>query len=341
MTYLDHLPPDVARLIRTRYIAEFATVSKDGVPIDTPLVPFASEDLATIDAATGLAYATKAERARRNPKVGLLFEGGPNEPVVSIAGMAAVRDADLQANLERYLAEELLTPSFTPERVDYAKFTRHAIWYFTRVLVCVTPAVVRWWADPQAMDSAPQLWRAPAGTAFPRSDPAPPGAPSRAPWRDAPPWRVLVEAALARKAAAHVTLIDAEGFPLPIRARQAHAHEDGLRLSMPKWLPWSQGKATVSFEGVETFIGEARTEGAELVLRIERALPVMPLMADPSEILQPGPETRKTLMDRLEYELQRRGKPWPVMPPEAPEPTAGARLRAEVAFAFAGFSSGD
>jgi hypothetical protein len=342
MTYLDHLPDQVARLIRTRYIAEFATLSRDGVPIDTPLVPFTSADLETIDAGTGLAYATKAERARRNPRVGMLFEGGADEPVVSIGGMAAVRDRDLQANLDRYLAEEILTPAFSPRNVDYAAITRHAIWYFTRVLVCVKPAVVRWWPNPAAMDEPPHLWRAPAGTAFPASDPAPPGAPSKAPWRPPPSWQALVEGALARKAPAHVTLIDAEGFPLPVRAREVHAHEEGLRLVMPRWLPWSAaGKATVSFEGIETLIGDARIEGAHVVLRIERAVPVMPLMADPSEILQPSPAMKQTLLDRLEYELKRRGKSWPAMPAEPPEPTPGARLRADTAFAFAGFSSAD
>lgn len=341
MTYLDHLPQAVARLIRTRYIAEFATISKDGVPIDTPLVPFASEDLETIDSATGLAYPTKAERARRNPKVGMLFEGGQDEPVVSIAGIAAVRDSDLQANLERYLSEEILTAAFSPEHVDYETITRHAIWYFTRVIVCVKPAVVRWWRNSAATDEAPQVWRAPEGTVYPPSDPTPAGAPSKAPWREAPPWRDLVRRAIARRAAAHLTLIDAEGFPLPIRARDVREHEEGLRLATPRWLPASGGPASVTFEGIETFIGQARVEGTQVILRIERAAPIMPLMADPSEILQPGPDTKKVLVDRIDYELKRRAMAWPVMPAKPPTPTAGARLRADVAFAFQGFSSSD
>lgn len=331
MSWFDDLPADVVRLIRTRYVAEFATVSAAGVPINTPLVPFESADLATIDSATGLAYPVKADRARRNPKVGMLFEGGEDEPVVSLAGMAAVRDRDLQANLDRYLAEQILTRSLNPALVDYETVTRHAIWYFTRIITCVAPAVIRWWPDPAAMDGPPQEWRAPTGTAWPQSDPAPTGSGSKGSWQE-PSWRDLALGALARGAAAHLTLIDAEGYPLPIRARAVRADEQGFRLTLPGWLPWSQGKATVSFQGLETFIGEARVEGGEALFRAERALPVHPLLTGGP--LQPDETTKAALMERIAYELDRCGLSPPVMPDHPPEPTAGARLRAADAMAF-------
>lgn len=341
MTYLDHLPDEVAHLIRTRFIAEFASVSSAGVPIDTPLVPFTSADLATIDSATGLAYPVKAERVRRNPKVGMLFEGGADEPVVLISGYGAVRDSDFQANLERYLAEEILTTMLDPANVDYATVTRHAIWYFTRIVICVQPARVRWWRNPAALDGPPQDWQAPADTRRPQSDPAPAGAPSLAPWAKAPPWQEIAAGAMARGASGHLTLLDRDGFPLPVRAREVRADKLGFRLAMPGWLPWAAGKATLSFEGIETFVGEAEVCGGEAVLRVERALPVHPLMADPSEILRPRPETRKALMDRIEHELARRRQPLPKMPAEPPAPTAGAILRAANASSFAGFAGAD
>ncbi|MEZ5736369.1 MAG: hypothetical protein R3E09_11330 [Novosphingobium sp.] len=77
---------------------------------------------------------------------------------------------------------------------------------------------------------------------------------------------------------------------------------------------------------------------AKALVRVEQALPVHPLMADPAEILNPKPETRAALMQRIEYELGRRALPLPKMPDHAPEPTAGARYRAEAAF-FPGSSS--
>jgi hypothetical protein len=333
MIYLDHLPADIARFIRTRYIAEFATVTKAGVPIDTPLVPFTSEDLTTIDSATGLAYPAKADRIRANPKIGMLFEGRADEPVVSIAALGAVRDRDLQTNLERYLAEQILTPTINPKLVDYDTETRPAIWYFTRIIMCATPVHIRWWVNQAAMDGPPQEWRA-ADAAVPASDPAPTGAHSKASW-DLPRWQDLARGALERKAAAHLCLVDAAGFPLTIRARDVHGHESGFRLIMPKWLPWSNGKASVSFQGLETFIGEATIIGSEALVRVERAQPIHPLLAGGP--LNPDPVTKRSLMERIQYELDRRGGlPLPRMPAHAPEPTAGAKLRTDDAYAFPG-----
>ena len=341
MTYLSELPPRVAHLIRTRFICEFATLTRGGTPIDTPLVPFASADETTIDSATGLAYPAKAERVRRNPKVGLLFAGAADEPIVSISAMAAVRDRDFQANLERYLSEQILTTMLDPASTDYESLTRHAIWYFTRILLVARPAVVRWWDNADATDAPPREWRAPEGTAWPQSDPPPEGAATPSPWQPDETWRALAAQALARGAAAHLTLTDDEGFPLPIRARAVHAEEAGFRLAMPGWLPWRAGRASVTFDGIETFVGTAEVVGGSALFRAERALPVHPLMTDPAQILAPLPETRAALLGRIDRELARRGLPRPVMPAHAPQPTPGARLRAENAFAFGGFAAQD
>ena len=71
-----------------------------------------------------------------------------------------MRDRDFQANLERYLSEQILTSMLSPANVDYAGVTRHALHYFTRIILCVKPSHVRWWRHPAAMDGPPQEWRA-------------------------------------------------------------------------------------------------------------------------------------------------------------------------------------
>jgi hypothetical protein len=332
MNYLEQLPDKVAEMIRTQFVAEYATVSAAGVPIDTPTLVHTSEDMTTLDIVTGLSYPAKAERARRNPKVGLLMELGPNDPVISVAGLAAVRDADLQGNMDRSIAETVLAPYVAGQ--DYQSVVRQAVFYFTRVFVAIAPVEIRWWPNWAATDGPGEVWRAPADTVFPQSDPTPSGKPSPAPGWPERDWRELSRHAIERKGPAHLTLTDKDGFPLPFRAREVHAEPDGFRLRMPASVPWSQGKATLSFEGLENFVGEVTREGEAFRMRVERALPILPLMDPPTQALTPTPEIRARLMERLEYECGRRGLPIPTMPAEPPKPTAGCLRRARAAEAY-------
>jgi len=136
MSGIRDLPERVFRFIEEGVVSEFATLSKAGVPIDTPTYYFPSEDMATIDVATGQSYPAKAERARHTPKVGLLMEGYPEEPVVAMRGMAAVRDANLQANAVRYISETgFKSIAFG---LDWSG-ARKAVWYWTRIIVEVMP----------------------------------------------------------------------------------------------------------------------------------------------------------------------------------------------------------
>lgn len=323
MGLIDELPPELVALIRRSTIAEYATVSAAGVPIDTPTYYFPSADLASLDIGTGLSYPAKAERARRNPKVGMLIEGGADDPVISFAGYAAVRDADLQASLERYLAETILAPNIHPELVPW-ETTRQRLYYLTRIIVCIAPAHIRWWPNRAAMDGAPTELRAPADSQFPVSDPAPMGKASAPPAWQQRSWQDLAEIALKQGLPAHLTLLDDEGFPIPIRVQHYRKHADGIAVSVPRGAPWQEGKATLSFIGKEVFVGDARREGEETILQVERALPILPTVDDQGGRKEEMPKLKQRLLD----ELARRGQLPPVAPETPPEPTEGCRLRA-------------
>jgi hypothetical protein len=316
----DQLPGRVAQFLKSGFTAQYASVSGAGMPVDTPVLYFSSPGLASIDLATGLSYPAKAERARRNPKVGMLIEGGPDEPVVSIAGMAAVRDADLQANVDRYLGEASLTLPHNPAW----ELARQAVWYWTRMIVEVFPARIAWWDSPAAMAGPPQVWEAPEGTIWPPSDPAPSGTTSKAAqWRH-PPWQQLAGEALQRGDKPYLTVIDERGFPRPIGALIVKQTSEGFQLELPAGIPWPlAGPACLTFRGIETFLGGMK--GGEL--RVERALPVFPMTTDMTQLWEPTEDTRRQLMARLEHELARRGKPVPTIPAERPAPTEYYKLR--------------
>lgn len=322
-SFADYLPGDIVALLRTRISAEFATVSAVGVPIDTPTFVFPDAALTTLDIGTGIAYPAKAERARRNPKVGMLIEGGADEPVVSIAGYAAVQDADIQGNLERYVAETIFAPNVDPDVVDW-EMTRKRLYYLCRIIVAVAPAHVRWWPNRAAMDEAPSEWRAEAGTLFPASNPRPEGQASASPEWPQKGWEELADQALAGGMPAHLTLLDDEGFPLPIRIRSVGRSATGFDLVVPRAAPWREGKATLSFVGKEIFVGEATGSADALQFHVERALPVLPMMDDRVNLTA---EVLAKLNDRLAREMARRGQPLPVVPETPPLPTQGARFR--------------
>ncbi|MBV9996739.1 MAG: pyridoxamine 5'-phosphate oxidase family protein [Caulobacteraceae bacterium] len=338
MSRLSELPEKVVELIRSATVLEFATLSAAQTPIDTPVLYFPTEDLSSIDLATGLAYPAKAERARRNPKVGLLIEGrGPGAPTVSIAGMAAVRDADIQANALRYIAE---TASGGAVIVPWS-VARQAVWYWSRIIVAVKPVRVMWWTDQSQMDRPPEVWRAPDGTSFPASDPSPPGKVSAGPEWPQPPWPELAATAMASGMPAHLTLVDDEGFPLPFRVEDIARTEEGFAFRAPSGAPWKRGgKATLSFEGRATFVGVASGEGRTMKLAVERTLPILPMVVDLQELWTPGEDTRARLMGRLKQELERRGQPIPEIPQEMPAPTAGAQRRTAYRAAQAGNPAG-
>ena len=331
------LPDQVLAVINDAIVTEFATMSAKGVPIDTPAFSFRSADGHSVDVATGLAYPAKAERARRNPKVGLLIEGPPGQPVVSIAALAAVRDANLQANVDRYLGETIAYLN-TYSGGNPWPVVREAIWYWARLLIFCTPKRILWWADADSTDQAPQRWNAPDDFIFPASDPAPKTPPSPAPAWPIPHWPDRAKEVLAQGLIGHLTLVDDQAYPLPFRAREAQVREDGFDLDVPAGAPWLiRGSASLCFAGLATFIGNVEPADGKVRFKVERMLPDLPTVQDNSEIWKPKAATLEVFMDRLTHELSRRGQQIPTIPQQQPAPSDGSLRRAAI---IEGFSQG-
>jgi len=324
MSGLHELPEKVFKLIESGVVAEFSTVSSAGVPIDTPTYYFPSDDMETLDLATGLPNPAKAERARRNPKVGLLIEGAPEEPVVVIRARAAVRDSDIQSNAIRYLAEtgyRGISHGITWEKA------RLAVTYWSRIIIENKPERLYWWENRAALERPPQVWSAAPDAVYPVSDPPPSGTMQPSAW-PVRPWQDVAKDAVESGSGAHLSVLDAEGYPLPMRAHSFERVDEGFRLAMPQGIPWRlEGKASLTFAGFRTFVGNvAREEGVHL-FRVERSLPQHPSTLDTKQVLQPSEDTLAKARARLEYEARRRGQSLPVIPLEPPPRTRIAMIR--------------
>jgi hypothetical protein len=150
------LPQEVREAFERFITCEYTTIDARQQPITWPVTPYYSQGAATIDVTTGLGYPKKADDARRNPQVALLFSdptgSGTEEGVrVLVQGIAEVDDRNLDANRERYFAESWAKlpgiRAMHPPRV-----LRRPLfdWYYTRIYIKVRPERVFVWrgGDP-------------------------------------------------------------------------------------------------------------------------------------------------------------------------------------------------
>jgi hypothetical protein len=148
--------PAEAREAFARFITcEYTTVDARQQPITWPVTPYYADGGPTIDVTTGLGYPKKAEDARRNPRVALLFSdptgsGAGTEARVLVQGTARIDDEDLDANAERYFRESALKLPATKERHPPAFIRRFLSWYYARLYVNVRPERVFVWGEGDA-----------------------------------------------------------------------------------------------------------------------------------------------------------------------------------------------
>jgi hypothetical protein len=319
-------PADVLQILQRAVTCEFATVTGHGMPITFPVTPHLGEDRRTLDVATGLAYPGKAERARRNPKVGLLFadaigSGLSAPPIVLVSGLATVRDHDLQSGTDRYLR---LSRAKLPGLYSQLPWwiLRRQTWYWCHLWIMVTPVRILWWPGGN-IDRSPLRWDAPAGTAPEPSDPGPSG-PALPPWQPArADWRHRAAHAAHRLGTPDLTVMDREGYPVLFSAQGATLVPEGFRLELPASTPaLAAGPACLTFHAHDSlftreenaaFVGQVEVAGGggKALFHVARAL---------GDLSAPGAwprrvwsvlALRRRLHSRLYVEAARRGQPVP------------------------------
>lgn len=156
------LPAQVQAVFDRFITTELTTIDRLGQPITWPVTPYYSPGAPCIDLTTGLGYPKKANDARRNPFVALLFSdptgsGLDDPPMVLVQGSAEVDDRDLDANRERYFRESVEKLPGTAKLHPPAAVRRRLDWYYTRIYIHVRPERVYVWPGGD-VSREPQLY---------------------------------------------------------------------------------------------------------------------------------------------------------------------------------------
>jgi hypothetical protein len=316
------LPRDLVDVFERAVTCEYASLTRAGAPVTVPSTPYVGA-AGTLDVSTGLTYPAKAERARRNPKVALLFAdtigGASDAPVILVQGHAAVRDADLQANTDRYARLSLAKLPASVEGQPKVLLRRMGF-YYARIWVEITPIRISWWPD-RALSVAAQLWQRPPSPELPESDPAPAGRQPPA-WLKPPVrWQEIAAHALRTLPLADLTVVGTDGYPVcvPVTAGTLSGGDVPLRIgSGAPELP--AGPACLTVHGHDehfttqenhTLVGSLSRDRDGVCLHVERALADWSLTGNGVQrsigFLRKG----RTLNPRLKAEAARRRQPVP------------------------------
>lgn len=301
---------------------EYASLTRAGAPVTVPTTPYSGAG--TLDVSTGLSYPAKAERARRNPKVALLYAdpiGDSGAPVVLVQGHAAVRDADLQGNTDRYVRAAMAKLPGATKGQPKALLRRLAF-YYARIWIEIAPVRIRWWAD-RDLAQEPSEWRIETGgeQQHARSDPAPSGSQSPA-WLTPPAsWREVAARALSQLPLADLTVVDGEGYPICLPVSAAALRGETVPLSMGAWAPQLEaGPACLTLHGHDpafttqenhTLVGTIEQGPDGPALRVERVLADWSLTGSRARIAIGFMRKGRQLSPRLKAEAARRGQPVP------------------------------
>ena len=244
--------PQEAREAFLRFVTtELTTVDARQQPITWPVTPYYEDGAPTIDITTGLGYPKKADDARRNPRVALLFSdptgsGLEDEVKVLVQGIAEVDESDLDANRERYARESAAKLPATKD-MQPPKFVQGMLnWYYARIYVKVRPERVLIWRGDQ-VGTEPEIHDAHLEEV--RSghieEPPAPHAPAAG---GSTAWDARIDELGERYETAVLSWVGPDGFPLAGRLpvsldRDEHRIELGAE---PAGLPLAEGRACLT-----------------------------------------------------------------------------------------------
>lgn len=244
--------PDTVREVFGRFITtEYTTVDRRGMPITWPVTPYYADGAECIDVTTGLGYPKKADDARANPKVGLLFSdptgsGLESPPIVLVQGTATVDDADLEANRARYWRESLAKLPATKDRHPPAFLRGLFAWYYTRIYVHVRPERIFVWPggditrEPELYDSHMEEVRSGHDEEPDVEHPPPAGG--------APAWDPRIEELGRTHTHAVLSIVSPDGFPFSARVPVTADRSAGrVRIGAePEGMPLQPGFACIA-----------------------------------------------------------------------------------------------
>jgi hypothetical protein len=245
------LPHEVRNVFERFITCEYTTIDARQQPIVWPVTPYCEQGAATIDVTTGLGYPKKAEDARGNPHVALLFSDPTGSGIASgiqvlVQGTAEVDDRDLAANRERYRRESWeKLPGI--RNAHPPRFLRGLFgWYYTRIYVKVRPERVFAWPQgdvtrpPEVQDA--RLDEVRSGHS---KEPLEPHEP---PEGGALAWGERIAQLGSRHETGVLAWVAPDGFPLAVRLPVA-LDEANRRIAFgaePAGLPIIEGRACLT-----------------------------------------------------------------------------------------------
>jgi hypothetical protein len=244
------LPRDVRDCFERFVTTEYTTIDARQQPITWPVTPYYTQGADAIEVTTGLGYPKKADDARRNPQVSLLFSdptgaGLDDRIQVLVQGTAHVNDQDLNANRERYWRESW---DKLPGARDAhpPKLIRGLFgWYYTRIYVEVRPERVFVWrgdpaAEPEVHDAHLEEVRSGHSEEPLRAHEPKTGGPVA--------WDERMDELGARHRTAVLSWVGPDGFPLALRVPvEVERAARRVRIGEPPLgLPLAEGRACLT-----------------------------------------------------------------------------------------------